>query len=360
MDKQNVLAAVCFAVLSLVNLFVFITSLKYFFISAGVTKEDVKKRFGSQTVNRQRRMARWLRENAQNPKQFKRMFFICNALVAAFGVSLFMAEDTFFRGVSPLKLIAAICLTVLTAVLALSAFLCRRNIKESADNYSVGEKYTEHDDLSPEEHDALYESGELNFDGEEKLPNGREVLNNFIRRLIAVLLVLSLPTAGFFIMRHQQYDRGYGSSFSDRLESAFKEDDTEPADIDFCREWLQQNGFNPFDATENAVTEYPQFGITECMTVDEYETYFSYYSFADRESAESFQKEMQSWLEKTYSGGKETTKRKKHFHCYSVETDDGYAVSLCSENNTIVAHCDSLNSTWMKFALYELGYLEDF
>lgn len=158
MDKTMSIAAIEFFVLAVINFVVYIKLSKYLYISAGVTKKDAQRYANEQGTNATQRLGEWLRQNAKHPKEFNKMFTVCNISSILFMVSFAFALMTLFTKGKIIITAAAVAVPVISLGVSVFGLSYGKNIESRFENFYSSSDYKPYEGENvPEEIESLDE-----------------------------------------------------------------------------------------------------------------------------------------------------------------------------------------------------------
>lgn len=375
MGQNPYLVIIYFAALAVINFVLYAVLSKYLYTSAGVTKEDARKYISEQGANQQARLVKWMWRRTKHPKEYGIMLLLCNALVF---LGLFSAFIIFIalKGRSPF-FVKVFMVAVPVLSLAVSAFGFRFGKKTEADFGSElsGSEYTpyagENILKEIESLDELYYTSEedtaLSEEAAEVKARYRKRYKIF--RYVFGVIMVGMMLIMFFspvIFSKLPQNADNHVQIQSEAETEYRNTEKKAVTSETVEAFLNRDGFHCHDALREAEESYSSaFDFKECVIADEEEgMFFGYYRLGSEESANVFQQQRRAEIEerckKNGKTGKEQNEKHESFALYTMETDESYLVSICSEDIVIYAYCDSINAAWLKTNLYSIGYLDDF
>lgn len=381
MPSKGILVIAYFIILAIINFAIYAMLCNYMYMAAGVKKEDVRKYLSEQhSSHSQRRLVRWLREKAENSKEFNTMYFFCSAtsFFASITPILIFVIIMFRLDFDVVKIIM-IAEAVITVILALFGFINGKKIKEQQEFYFESSAYKpyerEDEPYEIDDLDELYKDSEDETFNEtytksdsneiERRERKSKILNYAIKMIIVIIALMFLlspiifKNVRFNFIHNNYNENSYG-------QNEYVEEDVEeiPKDVNITlvRNKLEESGFAIDCSLEEREKEYKNYLFEDTFRVDENEMYVEYLKMVRDEDAINLYHDLKDELIETYSKDKDiiTKDKNKNRVIYALENDDGYAIVIRDKSSVIYAHCDEVQTTWLKNFMYELGYLETF
>lgn len=377
MENKGILVLVYFIAVAIINFVIYTKLSNYMYMAAGVTRDDVRRYLSQQNSSHaQRHLVDWLKTKTENPKEFNTIHFFCSAtsfIPAITPVIIFMMImlKLDFDIVKIIMIVEA----VITVLLAICGFSYGRKIKDQTEfDFETAEYRPCEEEYSPyEEDDEVYEVYEDSEDEpydetyneidsyEREAREQKTKKLNYIKKLIVVIVMLIL----FFspiIFRNVNFKINNGNDYgqNEELEEKIPDD----VDITYFKNQIEEEGFETQNSLENIKKQYPNYHFEDALLVDEYEMYVNYLQMEGEEDAKGLYDDLKAELIDTYTKDKDTdivTKDKaKNRILYAIENDEGYAIVVRDKDRVIYAHCDKLQTTWLKWFMNGLGYLKTF
>lgn len=386
MTMEQIMILAYFVFFAVINLVLYFKLAKFWYMSAGVTKEDVAVFMREHiTDNRYRYLIQWLRKKAKDKKQFNIMllflavtgFFVLPAPTLAF-------TAVWIGSLSVVKIfmiIEAVC----TVLVAYFGFSYGRRIEAETETYYNSSQYKpyegEDDPEEIEDLDELYDEPEeksvyspLEDEEIERIERKKFIIGYAQKLGIAALMLFFLfspiilkdfnfktfsfdPPASTVETDQNHY--GYGEE-DDGFENPSKPD----VNITYIRELLIKEGYSPEGEVDQVSEKYPDFLFEDCLVADDLEMHFEYFKMVNREQAENFMVQLKSDISAQYVSDPKkdivTEEKNSGFSIYTLETDTHYAAAVLEDDGILYVRCDKVSTTWMKVFLYDLGYLETF
>lgn len=370
-NKQSIFMIVCFAVLAIVNLIAYIKLRNYLYICAGVSKKETKSLTYEYGANNQRRLVSLLRSRTINPKEFGIMLTFCRLCIFLTFVSfVFLIAVLPFENSAIIK-IAAIILTIITAVASLLGLLYGKNIERNLGDSFLRNEYTPHEDeFSPDpvnntdEYSGqalqtrdIYGRNLSKSDGEY----GRFPLRNYIVGVVMVAIILTMGTS---ILWTNPGKITFKSSDNPKVTESENNDYHEPTSVKGMREALAEEGLFPDFKSTNPNETYSDFVFRDYVISSKGETYFAYYELDTNEDAANFKEvlknEIDTDFEKDEKNDKEHSEYKNGYDFYSLQTDKHCVTVISAEYTVIYAYCDAENIEWLNNFLVSLNFTDIF
>ncbi len=372
-------------VFGVANFIVYALLSKYLWISAGVKKSDVR-RFNSEHPHRtQRRMSAWLIKNAKHPKEFAKMFAICNVVIFFCLVSFSIVFFVWRTNNLEMAKIAAAAIAALSAVTWAIGFSYGKRIEADFGDYFSSPEYTPYEgesidtDVYSESEYYEDEPQESSMTDEQRAMVKKSRIIRYFIRLIVVVIILLMAFSPYIFNKYnirldlsklyksdEQQTQSNASYGSDNLDDDYYmlHKDKSAVTYDEIKSLISDTGYELEDYSKQASADYPEYSFSECYAFGDDAMHFEYLVLDSADSAEKLQKELQSDIKEKYKKGADgETEQKdsdKDFRLYILETSEGYAVSIYAQNIVIYAYCEPINATWLKFNLNTIGYLEEF
>lgn len=386
MTTEQIMILAYFIVFAVINLVIYFKLAKYWYMSAGVTKEDVAVFMHEHiTDKRYRYLIRWLRKRAKDKRKFNTMllflvaagFFVLPAPSFAFSM-IWMGN---MGAVKIFMIIEALC----TALIASLGFSYGKKIEAETETYYNSSQYKpyEGEDVPEEieDLDELYDEPEeknvyspLEDEEIERIERKKFIIGYTQKLGIAALMLFFLfspiilkdfnfktfsfdPPASTVETDQNHY--GYGEEDDD-----FEDPSKPDVNITYIRELLIKEGYSPEGEVDQVSEKYPDFLFEDCLVVDDLEMHFEYFKMVNSEQAENFMVRLKSDISAQYASDPSkdivTEEHNSDFSIYTLETDAYYAAAVLEDDGILYVRCDKVSTTWMKVFLYDLGYLETF
>lgn len=384
MDNSMLIFILILVAIGVANFIVYAMLSKYLWISAGVTKNDVR-RFNSEHPTRtQRRMSAWLLRNAKHPKECAKMFIICNVVVlfcfASFSIIFFVWR---FNNLEMAKIASAI-MAVFSAVAWGIGFSYGKRIEADFGDYFSTSEYTPYEgenrsvDVYSENEYYEDEPEELSMTDEQKSFIKKARIVRYVVRLIVVVIIILMALSPYIFKKYNiridtsklysnseqqtQSDDQYVSDNSG--DDYMLRKDKSAVTYDELKTLFADSGYEFKDNIKQASADYPGYSFSECYAFEDDAMHFEYLSLDSSDSASELQEKLQADIKEKYKKGskdeKEEKKSEEDFRLYTLETSKVYAVSIHAQNIVIYAYCDPINAAWLKSNLNTIGYLEEF
>ncbi len=379
MPSKGFLVLAYFIVLAIINFVIYAKLCNYMYMAAGVKKEDVRKFLSEQvSTHSQRQLVRWLRRKADNSKGFNTMFFFCSAtsfisFITPILIFFIVMLKLDFNVVKIIMIVEA----VITVLLAVFGFLNGKRIKEEKEFYFESSEYKPYegenipdqiddlDELYYDSEDGTYT--ESDSDEREKKKRKGKVLIYVIKIIIVIIMLMFLFSPIIFKnVRFKLGNSNYNQNNYAQSEEFEAESEEFPQNVNITsvRNKVEEAGYTIGVSLEEREKQYPNYLFEDTFCVDENEMYIEYLKMVNNEDAINLYHDLKDELVETYSKDKDkdiiTKDKQKNRTLYALENDDGYAIVIRDKESVIYAHCDKLQSTWLKCFMYELGYLKTF
>lgn len=379
MSSKMIIAIVYFVIMAIVNFCIYAKLCNYMYMAAGVKKEDVRKYLSEQhSSNAQRRLVRWLRERADDSKEFNKMYFYCSATsffaaITGILIVVIVVSRLNFDIVKIIMVFEAVA----TVLLAIFGFMEGKKVKEQMEFYFESSAYKpyESEDLPFEidDLDELYKDSDetsddtytkVDSDEKEKKEKKRKILRYAIKIIVVIIALMFLLSPIIFKnVRFNFIHNNYNENSYGQNEYA-QEEIPKDVNITLVRNKLEESSFAITGSIEEREKEYPNYLFEDTFCVNENEMYVEYLKMVNNEDAINLYHNLKDELVEKFSKDKEndivTKDNKKNVALYAIETNDGYAIVIRDKSSVIYAHCDEVQKTWLKNFMYELGYLETF
>lgn len=382
MTTGHMIVLLYFVVFAIINFVIFMKLAKYWYMTAGVTKEDVA-RYMSEHISRRRYnyLIRWMRKRARDAKKFNMMLFF--VLAEAFlalpvpAVAFTLAWSGNMAAVRAFMVIEALG----TAIIAALGFSYGKKIEAESETYYASSQYKPYEgEELPEEIDdldELYEEPEekpviygLDYEETERREFKKFISAYIPKVLFAFILLFCLFSPiilNGFNFKTFTFDSPDSSDTSaDTSQTQYTEDEnavpSQEVTITSIRELLIKDGYDPHGSLEEVSEKYPNFIFEDCLEADDLELHFEYFKLVNDEQAENFSERLWQDVLREYSTGSasETEEKGSGFYTKALETDSYYAACVLDGDGVLYVRCDNVSTTWMKVFLYDLGYLKEF
>lgn len=349
MDKIAVPAAIGFFVLAVINFVVYIKLSKYLYISAGVTKEDARRYASKQAANAPQRLGEWLRRNAKHPKEFSKMFTVCNLSSILFMACFAFAVFSLLMKSNIIVIIGAVVLPLISLAVSVFGFSYGKNLEARFENFYASSVYTPYEDENVP--DEINDMDELYMNQESELK--RQSTKSPAFRFLPILVFLIFVGFGVWQMVTQSNDSQ--SNYRQTEEYYTQEQALNIVDI---RNNITQSGFTYYEALNEMTQRYPDTFFSDCSAVNESGISLVCCVMNNENTAVSFQQKIRMELEDDFkidASDREQTVDEADFVFYSLENENGYAFSLRSGYIIVCAKSDADNSSKLKDLLESFG-----
>ncbi len=377
MPNKTILVIAYFIVLMIISYVIYAKLCNYMYMAAGVKRKDVQKFLSENVVDKQRRLVRWLREKADNSKEFNTMFFFCNAISA----TLFINPTIIFM-IIVLRLdfnvvkIIMIAEAVATVILAVFGLLKGKRIEEEREIYFQSSEYKPYegecvpdyiDDLDELYDDLKEDETHIEVDTDERAKKEQKVkILRYAIKLIVVIIALMFlfspiifKNVRFNFINNNYNENSYGQN--EYIEESAEELPTD-VNITLVRNKVEEVGYTIGLSLEEREKQYPNYLFEDAFCVDENEMYIEYIKMVNSKDSINLYYDLQDEFIEEFGADDDivTEENRTGLNLHAIENHKGYAILIRDGDSVIYAHCDEVQTTWLKSFMYELGYLKTF
>lgn len=377
MPNKTILVIAYFIVLMIISFVIYAKLCNYMYMAAGVKKKDVQKFSRENVVDSQRRLVRWLRDRADNSKEFNTIFFFCNAISATLFINptiifMIVVLKLDFNVVKIIMLVEAVAMVLL----AVFGFIKGKRIEEQREIYFQSSEYKPYegedvpdyiDDLDELYNDLKEDETHIEVDSDERAKKEQKVkiLRYAIKIIIVIVALMFLFSPIIFKnVRFNFINNNYNENSYGQNEYVEENAEEIPKDVNITlvRNKVEEAGFNIGALLEEREKEYPNYNFEDEFCVDEYEMYIEYIKMVDSKDSLNLYYDLQDeFIEKFGADDDNVTEENRTgLNLHAIENHKGYAILIRDDDSVIYAHCDEVQTTWLKCLMYELGYLETF
>lgn len=124
---------------------------------------------------------------------------------------------------------------------------------------------------------------------------------------------------------------------------------------------LEELGYHPAMAVGQLSDTYPGMEVVDGLLMDEFEIHLEFIQLSDQDRAQQLYQRLKSEIvEQQVENPQITQEDRDGIILYAQETGDGYTAVVQTQDFVLYTYCSLDNTTWMKWFLYELGYLSTF
>lgn len=124
---------------------------------------------------------------------------------------------------------------------------------------------------------------------------------------------------------------------------------------------LEELGYHPAMAVGQLSDTYPGMEVVDGLLMDEFEIHLEFIQLSDQDRAQQLYQRLNSEIvEQQVENPQITQEDRDGITLYAQETVDGYTAVVQTQDFVLYTYCSLDNTTWMKWFLYELGYLSTF
>lgn len=125
---------------------------------------------------------------------------------------------------------------------------------------------------------------------------------------------------------------------------------------------LEQEGFHPLNAVGQLSDTYPGIPLSDALLVDYEGMHMEYMVLTQESQAQSLAQGLQQQLaERVAAQNPQVTEESgEGYTLYALETQGNYGAVVQDGTKIFYAYCPDYDTTWLKWFLYDLGYLSTF
>lgn len=366
MDKSNIFIILWLFALAIYNSIVYSKFFNYMLMCAGVTKEDAQRyidrhnntsySFRGYRITSQDRLAKWLKQNAKHPKEFKVMYSLCNAVVFLSFVSVpLVITILFLKNIFADRIILVpALLTGISLIITIAGFTYGRKAALQFEDYFSGAEYIPYEyeeEISPYEVD---DSNELYSIPEDSGGNTKS--------LVPVLRIIPVIVFAVIVLVIVLISKTYHPVVNHNDSQTEMQTQEEIRNFEMCvvngyrmDAVLQDEGLKIYSSYNDVVNRRPGYNFIDggCITSGEDGLDFDFYTMQSEDDAKLLYQQLMADIDVIYNIGDSAEKQNSNadFDFYSIETDKAYAVAVRSKDKIIYANCDSYNTQWLKSIL---------
>lgn len=348
---------------------------RYLYMSAGVTAEDVRTYLWSTAEgnrhahrSRNRQLWPWLEMRSGHSQEFYTMSRYCNfcnlpaVLYTLAGVGMMVVR------LHPYIWVLGAAMIALWAILTLLGVMYGKRIQAETADYFDSSRYHPY---QPQRSETDHTSGPYNQTpptgpfaaGDTEDTERRRFRNGYARNILAVVLILAFVLVPVL---SQKFSRPTTST---------PEATTQPSDFPSAQptsagtpearamyDRLEQEGFHPLNAVGQLSDTYPGIILSDGILVEEEGMHLEYLVLTQESQAKDLAQGLQHQLYELVAARDPdiTEESGEGYTLYTQETEGDYGVVVRDGTNILYAYCPQYDTTWMKWFLYELGYLSTF
>ena len=124
---------------------------------------------------------------------------------------------------------------------------------------------------------------------------------------------------------------------------------------------LEELGYHPAMAVGQLSDTYPGMDVVDGLLMDEFEIHLEYLQLSNQDRAQQLYQRLKNEIVEQHVENPQITQEDRDgITLYAQETGDGYTAVIQNQDFVLYTYCSLDNTTWMKWFLYELGYLSTF
>lgn len=351
---------------------------RYLYMSAGVTAEDVRTYLWSTAEgnrhahrSRNRQLWPWLEMRSGHSQEFYTMSRYCNfcnlpaVLYTLAGVGMMVVR------LHPYIWVLGAAMIALWAILTLLGVMYGKRIQAETADYFDSCRYHPY---QPQRSETDHTSGPYNQTpptGPFAAADPEEVERRRFRRgytqklfvvaVVLVFLVLPMLSSKFLPSTSTPEATTQPQTSQSPVESSYPPLFSGTDSVAALYNRLEELGYHPAMAVGQLSDTYPGMDVVDGLLMDEFEIHLEYLQLSDQDRAQQLYQRLKSEIVEQHVENPQITQEDRDgITLYAQETGDGYTAVIQNEDFVLYTYCSLDNTTWMKWFLYELGYLSTF
>lgn len=355
---------------------------RYLYMSAGVTAEDVRTYLWSTAEgnrhahrSRNRQLWPWLEMRSGHSQEFYTMSRYCNfcnlpaVLYTLAGVGMMVVR------LHPYIWVLGAAMIALWAILTLLGVMYGKRIQAETADYFDSSRYKpyrpklESDEEEADTPEEPYE--EIPYAGpfeaaEPEVAQRRRFRRGYTQKLfvvavVLVFLVLPMLSSKFLPSTSTPEATTQPQTSQSPVESSYPPLFSGTDSVAALYNRLEELGYHPAMAVGQLSDTYPGMDVVDGLLMDEFEIHLEYLQLSDQDRAQQLYQRLKSEIVEQHVENPQITQEDRDgITLYAQETGDGYTAVIQNEDFVLYTYCSLDNTTWMKWFLYELGYLSTF
>lgn len=355
---------------------------RYLYMSAGVTAEDVRTYLWSTAEgnrhahrSRNRQLWPWLEMRSGHSQEFYTMSRYCNfcnlpaVLYTLAGVGMMVVR------LHPYIWVLGAAMIALWAILTLLGVMYGKRIQAETADFFDSSRYKpyrpkrESDEEEADTPEEPYE--EIPYAGpfeaaEPEVAQRRRFRRGYTQKLfvvavVLVFLVLPMLSSKFLPSTSTPEATTQPQTSQSPVESSYPPLFSGTDSVAALYNRLEELGYHPAMAVGQLSDTYPGMEVVDGLLMDEFEIHLEYLQLSDQDRAQQLYQRLKSEIMEQHVENPQITQEDRDgITLYAQETGDGYTAVIQNEDFVLYTYCSLDNTTWMKWFLYELGYLSTF
>lgn len=355
---------------------------RYLYMSAGVTAEDVRTYLWSTAEgnrhahrSRNRQLWPWLEMRSGHSQEFYTMSRYCNfcnlpaVLYTLAGVGMMVVR------LHPYIWVLGAAMIALWAILTLLGVMYGKRIQAETADFFDSSRYKpyrpkrESDEEEADTPEEPYE--EIPYAGpfeaaEPEVAQRRRFRRGYTQKLfvvavVLVFLVLPMLSSKFLPSTSTPEATTQPQTSQSPVESSYPPLFSGTDSVAALYNRLEELGYHPAMAVGQLSDTYPGMEVVDGLLMDEFEIHLEYLQLSNQDRAQQlYQRLKREIVEQHVENPQITQEDRDGITLYAQETGDGYTAVIQNEDFVLYTYCSLDNTTWMKWFLYELGYLSTF
>ena len=355
---------------------------RYLYMSAGVTAEDVRTYLWSTAEgnrhahrSRNRQLWPWLEMRSGHSQEFYTMSRYCNfcnlpaVLYTLAGVGMMVVR------LHPYIWVLGAAMIALWAILTLLGVMYGKRIQAETADFFDSSRYKpyrpkrESDEEEADTPEEPYE--EIPYTGpfeaaEPEVAQRRRFRRGYTQKLfvvavVLVFLVLPMLSSKFLPSSSTPEATTQPQTSQSPVESSYPPLFSGTDSVAALYNRLEELGYHPAMAVGQLSDTYPGMEVVDGLLMDEFEIHLEYLQLSNQDRAQQLYQRLKSEIVEQHVENPQITQEDRDgITLYAQETGDGYTAVMQNEDFVLYTYCSLDNTTWMKWFLYELGYLSTF
>lgn len=355
---------------------------RYLYMSAGVTAEDVRTYLWSTAEgnrhahrSRNRQLWPWLEMRSGHSQEFYTMSRYCNfcnlpaVLYTLAGVGMMVVR------LHPYIWVLGAAMIALWAILTLLGFRYGKYIESETADYFDTSRYKpyrpkresdeEEADTSEEPYEEIPYAGPFEA-AEPEVAQRRRFRRGYTQKLfvvavVLVFLVLPMLSSKFLPSSSTPEATTQPQTSQSPVESSYPPLFSGTDSVAALYNRLEELGYHPAMAVGQLSDTYPGMEVVDGLLMDEFEIHLEYLQLSNQDRAQQLYQRLKNEIVEQHVENPQITQEDRDgITLYAQETGDGYTAVIQNEDFVLYTYCSLDNTTWMKWFLYELGYLSTF
>lgn len=348
---------------------------RYLYMAAGVKPSDAMIYLSQlwddgMHRNRQEELMGWLEYRSGYAKEFYTMARYDSASGWTVVVYLLGSVVLSTAGWSRYIWAVGVAMVVVWAILTLLGVRYGKYIESETADYFDSSRYQPYQPEEPDDSSGPYydtpPAGPF-ATGDTEETQRRRFRNGYARNILAVVLILafvlvpvlsqkfSLPTASTPEATTQP------QTSQSPAESSYPPLFLDTNSVAALYSRLEELGYHPAMAVGQLSDTYPGMDVVDGLLVDEFEIHLEFIQLSDQDRAQQLYQRLKSEIVGQQVENPQITQEDRDgIILYAQETGDGYTAVIQNQDFVLYTYCSLDNTTWMKWFLYELGYLSTF